>query len=402
MNEKDTQIALTSSKCSTLARRSAEALAKRGLDDLLLLKDANKHSCLAAVSTTDGWGFIDQSGSFVIEPRYSWAASYSNQRACFSRSDWAYHWAFISYSYLYCMRDVDHLRFEFLYGQTPDPSKPRDVFGYLDPSGEEVIPPQFCCAEPFRQGVARVALKAGRGVGFIGIDGAFEIEPQFDEATNFEDGLAVVSQNEKYGVLGRTGNLVVTPCFDYVWNFSEGLARFRVGEKVGFIDLAGKIAIEPRFDCALEFAEGLAPVQIDGSWGFITKEGHFSIEPAFYSASSFSAGAAEVEDWETAGPYRIDRTGARVPYVDTKEDPAFEKGSHLERAYRAGLWGFENESGKSVIPAIFQSAGEFSNGLARVANEGGLWGYINSEGEIVIPLQFLDCRDFVLLDQAIT
>jgi hypothetical protein len=397
MSERDTQIALASSKRSTLARRAAEVLAKRGLDDLIVSVDGDEHRCLAAVSTTDGWGFIDQRGNFVVEPKYSWAASYSNQRACFSRSDWAYHWAFISYSFLHCMRDADHSRFEFLYGQTPDPSKPSDVFGYLDPSGEVVIPPQFSCAEPFRQGIARVA--ESRGVGFIGIDGTFEIEPQFDEATNFEDGLAVVSRDEKYGVLSRAGNFLVTPCFDYVWNFSEGLARFRVGEKIGFIDLAGKIAIEPSFDCAWEFAEGLAPVQIDGSWGFITKEGQFSIEPAFYSAHCFSLGTAEVEDWEGPGPYRIDRTGARVSYVDTKENPTSERGPQLERAYRAGLWGFEDQSGKLVIPAVFQSVGDFSNGLARVANEESLWGYINSKGEIVIPFHFLDCRDFVLVDK---
>ncbi len=198
MSEPGSRNSLVPAQSVALARRATEALAKRGLNDLLPSMNAEKHRCLAAVSTTAGWGFIDKSGKFVIEPRYSWAASYSNKRACFSYSDWAYNWAFISYSYLHCMRDEDHLRFEFLYGQTPDPSKPSDVFGYLDPTGAEVIPPQFCCAEPFRQGVARVALKEKRGVGFIGIDGAFEIEPQFDEATNFEDGLAIICRDEKY------------------------------------------------------------------------------------------------------------------------------------------------------------------------------------------------------------
>lgn len=297
------------------------------------------------------------------------------------------------------MRDADHLRFEFLYGQTPDPSKPSDIFGYLDPSGKEVIAPQFCCAEPFRQGIARVAVKSSRGVGFVGIDGAFEIEPRFDEATNFEDGLAVVCENEKYGVLDRAGKFVATPRFDYVWNFSEGLARFRVGDKIGFIDQVGKIAIEPSFEGAWEFAEGLAPVQIDGNWGFIAKDGRFSIGPQFYSASSFSSGTAEVEDWESAGPYRVDRTGARVAEVDAQEGLASAKEPRLERSYRVGLWGFENEAGDLVIPAIFHSAGEFSNGLARVANEEGLWGYIDAKGEVLIPLQFSNCRDFVLVDQ---
>lgn len=399
MSQSDFNPALVPVQSSALATRDSASLAKRGLGDLHLLMDIEQHRCLATVSASAGWGFIDKSGKFVIEPRYSWAASYSNRRACFSYSDWAYHWQFISYSYLHCMRDEDHLRFEFLYGQTPDPSKPSDIFGYLDLYGKEIIPPQFCCAEPFREGLARVALKASSGVGFIGIEGVFEIAPQFDNATNFEDGLAIVSRDEKYGVVNRAGEFIVMPSFDYVWNFSEGLARFRVGEKIGYIGRDGKIMIEPRFDGACEFAEGLAPIQIDGSWGFITKDGQVAIEPTFYSASCFSGGTAEVEDWESEGSYRIERNGTRVVDFDSAEDPTSERRSSMERAYRAGLWGFENESGDLIIPAVFHSAGEFSSGLARVANEEDLWGYINTKGEVVIPLQFLDCRDFVFVDK---
>ena len=193
----------------------------------------------------------------------------------------------------------------------------------------------------------------------------------------------------------------MTPCFDYVWNFSEGLARFRVGEKIGFIDLAGKIAIEPSFDCAWEFAEGLAPVQIDGSWGFITeKEGQFSIEPAFYSAHCFSLGTAEVEDWEGPGPYRIDRTGARVSYVDTKENPISERGPQLERAYRAGLWGFEGRSGKLGTRLLYSKASVTSQTGSLALPMKRAFGDTSIQKErLSSPFHFLDCRDFVLVDK---
>jgi len=397
MSEKSTQIAPVSSKRSALAHRSTEVLAKRGLHDLILPENAEKHSCLAAVSTADGWGFIDEKGNFIIEPKYSWAASYSDQRACFSYSEAAYHWRLISYSYRHCMRDADHLRFEFLYGHIFDRAKPGNVFGYLDPSGKEVIPPKFCCAEPFRQGLARVALNTGRGVGFIGVNGAFEIEPEFDEATNFNGEMSIVQKDEKYGVIDRHGRFVATPRFDYVWDFSEGLARARIGEKIGFIDTSGHFAIEPIFDGAWEFAEGLAPVEIDGNWGYIAADGHFSIYPIFSQASCFSGGTAEVDGWDSEAPFLINKDGDRIP-SRYEQDVRLQSVSGLVRVYRAGLWGFANSSGEIVIPAAFQDAAEFSNGLARVANEQGLWGYINARGDIVIPMQFLNSRDFVDVD----
>ena len=68
MSERDTQIALASSKRSTLARRAAEVLAKRGLDDLLVSVDGDEHRCLAAVSTTNDGG-SSTSGAILLSNR---------------------------------------------------------------------------------------------------------------------------------------------------------------------------------------------------------------------------------------------------------------------------------------------------------------------------------------------
>jgi hypothetical protein len=375
MSEKNSETALATSKSSAFTLKATEGLAKRGLDDLIQWENDDSRRCLAAVSTVDGWGFVDKRGKFVIEPRYAWAASFSENRACFSNSDSAYGWSFLSPRYDHGWSQADYDRFEFLYGQWPFSDKPDNVFGYLNRSGEEVIAPQFSCAEPFSEGLARVALS--RRVGFIGIDGELRIDAQFDQAANFRDGLAVVRKNEKCGVVDHMGKSVVSPRFDHIWDFSEGLARFRTGEmsRVGFMDQAGSIVIEPSFDDARDFSEGLAPVFVDDrGWGFITKDGKFAIEPMFSGASSFCGGTAEVwesegEVWESEGAYRIDRTGARVPDPDS-----------TQRSQSAGAPGF-------------------ANGLARVENEQRLWGYVDTKGKIVIPFQFFDCRDFVLLDQ---
>ena len=55
--------------------------------------------------------------------------------------------------------------------------------------------------------------------------------------------------------------------------------------------------------------------------------------------------------------------------------------------YETGLWGYINESGKEVIPAQYEDAQDFSEGLAAVETD-GLYGFIDVSGEMVIAPQF--------------
>ncbi|EMU6300714.1 WG repeat-containing protein, partial [Campylobacter coli] len=45
-----------------------------------------------------------------------------------------------------------------------------------------------------------------------------------------------------------SGKFVIEPKFDDAWNFNEGLAGVELNGKWGFIDKSGKIVIEPKFD----------------------------------------------------------------------------------------------------------------------------------------------------------
>src|SRR5687768_2726831 len=59
-----------------------------------------------------------------------------------------------------------------------------------------------------------------------------------------------------------------------------------------------------------------------------------------------------------------------------------------------GKHGFISTSGELVIPATFDFAWNFSEGLASVTTD-GKWGYINGAGVFVIPPQFQYARAFV-------
>ena len=60
---------------------------------------------------------------------------------------------------------------------------------------------------------------------------------------------------------------------------------------------------------------------------------------------------------------------------------------------RNGLCGFVNTKGEVAIPAKFEDANGFNDGLARVYRN-GLYGYINTQGELVVDYQWASASNF--------
>lgn len=79
-------------------------------------------------------------------------------------------------------------------------------YGYMDRTGKIVISPQFGCADPFSEGLARVSINNKNG--YIDKTGKFVIPPQFDVASSFSGGLAEVRLGDKSGYIDKTGNFV--------------------------------------------------------------------------------------------------------------------------------------------------------------------------------------------------
>jgi hypothetical protein len=70
------------------------------------------------------------------------------------------------------------------------------------------------------------------------------------------------SDDGKFGFIDTTGAWVLQPVFDEAMRFREGLAPVKQNGKWGYIDISGKFEIEPQFDYAIPFSEGLALVYI--------------------------------------------------------------------------------------------------------------------------------------------
>jgi WG containing repeat len=270
--------------------------------------------------------------------------------------------------------------------------------GTEDSSLQSTAPPttSWVNASPYEQ-PALVPAKIGETWGFIDTTGQFVIPPQYEEADDFYDGLAAVRDNGLWGFVDAKGNPVIECRFDEARRFREGLAAVSNGDAWGYIDTSGQYAIPPQFYAAMDFGEGLAPVVLarGGNHGYIDRTGRIAIEPQFeYFAGTFHDGLACVEDGDFCG--YIDRTGQYViepqfhPGGDFSDGVAIaailgwsdDSKSTVEQKY-----GVIDKTGEFVVEPQFDNGFEFSEGLAAVEID-GLWGYIDRTGTLVIPAQF--------------
>jgi len=105
--------------------------------------------------------------------------------------------------------------------------------------------------------------------GYINQKGDLAIALQFDEAQDFQEGLAAVKVRDRWGYINALEKFVRNPDLRDAGAFSEGLAAVRLDNKWGYIGKDGKIAISPRYDCASAFSEGFAAVRKGNKWGYV-------------------------------------------------------------------------------------------------------------------------------------
>lgn len=257
--------------------------------------------------------------------------------------------------------------------------------------------------------------------GYIDRTGKLVIEPRFDRASTFEEGLAVVMsgllteeiektqptggvvpvpvgpEGIKWEIIDATGKTVVRLPADRMYDempFTGGLARFSVwqfgkGSLYGYMDGAGRVVVEPQFVTAGLFREGLADVCKDyGRCGFIDRTGRPVVPAKYKEVRPFSDGLGAVVTRDDLLGF-VDKGGEFVitPRFGVVPAAGFAEGLAPVAVAGSDRYGFIDKTGNFVIQPAFDSAGPFSEGLAAVKSA-GLWGYVDRSGKFVIQPQF--------------
>ncbi|MBQ4279660.1 MAG: WG repeat-containing protein [Rikenellaceae bacterium] len=167
------------------------------------------------------------------------------------------------------------------------------LYGYETDLAATAIEPVYDAAYAFTEGLAAVSL-AGHWR-FIDPHGHTVIDcGAYTQVRPFREGLAAVELNGRWGFIDPAGHRTIPPAYERVGSFHEGLAPARSGGRYGFIDTSGQWAVAPIYDHASGFREGRARVCRDGRFGYIDTRGHEIIAPVFDLAESFAGQRAAV------------------------------------------------------------------------------------------------------------
>jgi hypothetical protein len=136
-------------------------------------------------------------------------------------------------------------------------------------------------------------------IGFVDSSGKWVIEPQFDKARAFSDGLAPIADGKKWGFIDEKGEMVIEPQYRDAEVFADGRAPVK-DKDWGFIDTSGKLVIPMDYDITAGFAflagnnekgfiNGLARVKTKKGWGFLDKNGKLLGDKWFQNAEPFES-----------------------------------------------------------------------------------------------------------------
>ncbi len=244
------------------------------------------------------------------------------------------------------------------------------------------------------------------------------IEPQFENAGHFHEGIAPAMQGGLWGFIDVGGAWLVEPQFEGVLAGADRRFGVMSGGRWGYIDLGGRLAIPMRFAAARPFSDGLAAVSPDGRrWvqidaeGKVERKGDFEFLQITDAVNGYAAG----QDIE--GVWRVMRRGepwpreitfwSDVEFRGIGPDEVWSFNEHIAVARFGDVYAHivNDVYGHRIVTFVggvlrleetgrYRAARYFSEGLAAVSSDGVNWGYVDREGRMAIPPQFEGAREF--------
>lgn len=335
------------------------------------------------------FGVLTNRGSVFIEPRYAALSDFGADGAAaildtvcgFVFSDGTECW-FPQFQKLYRLQE----------GLAP--AQKDNKWGFVDKKGRTVIPFKYDMVLPFYEGYAPVMLnnqwkivdKKGRYL--LKDRYEFDGKPVFDGKLVFIS-VDSVSGRKKKGMMNTRGKVLVPARYDDVAGFfAQGLCWVQKDNQQGFVNESGEeILIGDYVFPVQAFDEGFTPAVKNGRTGYFDAKGHLVIPFDYSNGGRFSEGlAAVVKDRKLGFINRQNELVIPFAFGEAWES-GFQEGLSAVKDLASGKFGYIDKTGRMVIPAIYDSALQFSDGLGFVRKDKKA-GFIDHSGQPLIGLQY--------------
>ncbi|MEY3416805.1 MAG: hypothetical protein RL060_916 [Bacteroidota bacterium] len=246
------------------------------------------HEGLALVKLNGKYGYVDTLGNLIIEPKYEEAHAFSNGLAKVK----------LSKNEAQALADLAH-------------AKKHQKYSFINPKGEIVIADLvYDHIHAFSNDMALVYLKNEKF--FINKTGLPELDLKnkdleivsgfeeekavvkhkwthreyyidkdgdklfgktFEQCRPFKNGIAIVKEEGKFGLLAENGTLLVDFKYDDIKGFENGFSEVNLIRKYGVVDLSGKFILPPSAEKIEVINKHIFKIETSNSFKYMFKNG---------------------------------------------------------------------------------------------------------------------------------
>lgn len=256
------------------------------------------------------------------------------------------------------------------YFMTSDPNE-KGACGLIDINGNEIFKFEGHAINVLSDG-GYYAWDYNDKCGYLDKSGNVVIPFRYDEAGDFNNGLAIVKLNEKYGLIDREGNEVLPIKFDSIRIDDNNTIVLEESGKWYLLDGKTFEKISNEYDF-IGFGDEIYPVKRDNKIGIISKTGREIASPMYDSYDNYYNGAVKDYIWVKQGEewFCLDTQGKDKFATSFEWVSTFKHG--LASVQKDGKFGVIDYNGNVVVPFIFDSTRVIEKGLVEVM-VGGKYG----------------------------
>lgn len=253
-------------------------------------------------------GYINTDGEFVIMPLYTEALAFSDGIALVRKGEKTFYINTANDIVIYPSDTMEYIS-SFSDGLAMFKEVASGKIGYINKSGDIVIHPKYywepiCGYGDFIDGLALVSVPESRAYFFIDKSGT-QVGPKREYLFNYSEGLAKYYKKKRFGYLDRNFNEIIPPIFTEASDFSEGLALVTKNNRKIYINQSGETIIDLITDIFPEkslkikygsqFHNGVAVFAVDhvrhhivySLYGVLNSEGKVLCDPIYDSITDF-------------------------------------------------------------------------------------------------------------------
>jgi hypothetical protein len=273
--------------------------------------------------------------------------------------------------------------------KVPGKEEARVRFGVLDANGKTVIPVNFQAIREYNFKLFAVKNTNATWQVYTS-EGLPVFAGTYTDIQEFDEQLATVKQNGKWGILHRNGDMVVKPLYKQI--IKKGANSYDLVSFTQWKAVSRKKEnlFTSEYDNLQPLNNEIYSYQYTGKYGLLNEKGNKISEPLYDEITLFVKDLAVVKSGAAYG--LISKRGELL--VQAKYQAiVIDSSSNVVKAKEAGKWGIMNRSGKAITPFIYEEIRLQPYGLFAV-KQGSQWYLLDATGRVAGSSSYDDIYDF--------